>query len=171
MLRAQWSIYTNSCNCRQRPKERKELKRSSQKVRGRGWCNYHRHACSSRTFQVFDHWFFWAIKRWLHRRHPNKGRHWLRKKYYRTHRGNQWSFYASQKRSNGTIVYKDLFKAGWIRIIRHVKIRAEANPYEPAWKGYFINRRAMLCRLRRTDPGSLNEEYGWSNDMDRLQRA
>lgn len=138
----------------------------------RGWCNYHRHACASRTFQVFDHWLFWTIKNWLHRRHPNKGRHWLRRKYYRYHHGNQWSFYATKKQSDGTTLYMDLLKAGWTRIVRHVKIRAEANPYNPAWNGYFTNRQAPNNRFGRAKGSrSLFEEYGLPKDMGSLQRA
>lgn len=46
----------------------------------RGWCNYHRHAVSSRIFSKFDSWLHFEIRRWLHRRHPNKGRRWIKKK-------------------------------------------------------------------------------------------
>lgn len=115
----------------------------------RGWTNYHRHSCSSQIFQRFDSWLFWRIKKWIHKRHPNKGRKWLMKKYYRFHRGNVWSFYSSRKQLDGTIKYIDLYKAGWTRIVRHVKIRAKANPYDSEFAEYFDNRRLPEFRRRR----------------------
>lgn len=107
----------------------------------RGWCNYHRHACSSSMFSKFDSWLFFEIRRWLHRRHPNKGRQWIRKKYYRSYRNIRWSFFAAKKRPDGSMEYRDLLKAAWTHIVRHVKVRGEANPYDPSWEEYFINRK------------------------------
>ncbi|MBN1471580.1 MAG: hypothetical protein JW925_07355 [Syntrophaceae bacterium] len=107
----------------------------------RGWCNYHRHACSSRIFKVIDSWLFREIKRWLHRRHPNKGRRWIMKRYYRNHDGIRWSFHAVRPGENGRKEYVDLLIAGRTRIVRHVKIQAAANPYDPGWYVYFAERR------------------------------
>ena len=36
-----------------------------------------------------------------------------------------------------------LFRAMTIPITRHVKIRAQANPYDTQWKAYFERRHAM----------------------------
>lgn len=129
----------------------------------RGWCNYHRHSCASQIFYWFDGWLFWTLKRWLHRRHPNKGRRWLQKIYYRYCRGMKWSFHASRKQKDGKIIYIDLLKAGWTKIVRHIKVRANANPFDPEWSGYFDKRRWPQYRLRRA-VGSIIPigEYGWS---------
>jgi RNA-directed DNA polymerase len=35
----------------------------------RGWCNYFKHGVSSRTFGYLDHFSFWRIVSWLHKRH------------------------------------------------------------------------------------------------------
>jgi RNA-directed DNA polymerase len=107
----------------------------------KGWAQFHRHACSSRTFRSIDERFFWEIKRWLHYRHPDKGLRWMRRKYYRRHRGVSWSFFARRKGSDGRYEYRDLTKASWIPISRHVKIRAEANPYDPEYGEYFSRRK------------------------------
>jgi RNA-directed DNA polymerase len=124
----------------------------------RGWCNYHRHACSSRTFNKFDSWLFFEIKRWLHRRHPNKGRQWLRKKYYRSYRNIQWSFYAVKMCADGRKEYRDLLKAGWTHIVRHIKVRREANPYDPSFIDYFISRKQK--RMYINQDGRFVEETG-----------
>jgi hypothetical protein len=46
-----------------------------------------------------------------------------------------------------------------IRIIRHVKIRAEANPYDPGWTDYFANRKQL--KRNGYQDSCLIEELGW----------
>lgn len=123
-----------------------------------GWCNYHRHSCSSRIFNKFDSWLFWALRRWIHRMHPNKGRRWLKKKYFRYSNNCQWTFFASRKDANGLTEYRDLMKARRVSIIRHVKIRAEANPYDPVWNDYFTKRKKI--RKSKDQDGRFVEETG-----------
>jgi RNA-directed DNA polymerase len=135
----------------------------------RGWANYHRHACSSRIFEVFDSWLFWEIKRWLHRRHPNKGRRWIMKRYYRKRGNDRWVFHAARRNDDGNVVKMDLIRAGRTRIVRHIKIKAAANPYDPGWNDYFMERR--LTRRHRNQDGRFVEEYGWPKDNGRLKSA
>jgi len=107
-------------------------------------------------------WLHFEIRRWLHRRHPNKGRMWIKKKYFRPHQTIRWSFFAVKKRSDGTKEYRDLIKAGWTHIVRHVKIQTDTNPYDPAWKEYFLNRKNK--KLYSNKDGRFVEESGWQND-------
>ena len=46
-------------------------------------------------------------------------------------------FAVREKGINGTSTWKRLVEISDIPIRRHVKIRAEANPYDPKWEGYF----------------------------------
>ena len=48
----------------------------------RGWANYHRHVVSSETFSYVDHRIWQMLWRWARRRHSNKPRHWVAKKYF-----------------------------------------------------------------------------------------
>ncbi|OGJ93488.1 MAG: hypothetical protein A2248_08930 [Candidatus Raymondbacteria bacterium RIFOXYA2_FULL_49_16] len=68
--------------------------------------------------------------------------------------------------ADGKKVILDLQQARWIRIIRHVKIRPEANPYDPAWTNYFAGRKMnkRFCNLDRR----FVEEFGLSLDRGRL---
>jgi RNA-directed DNA polymerase len=143
------------------------IRRLNQTIQG--WCNYHRHSCSSQAFNTFDTWLFWTIKRWLHRRHPNKGRHWLMKKYYRYVRNNRWTFFAAKKDINGKYQYRDLIKASRIHIIRHVKVRAEANPFDPEWFDYFKERKGK--KQSKNQDGRFVEEYGWLHEESCLKSA
>jgi RNA-directed DNA polymerase len=132
----------------------------------RGYCNYHRSACASNTFARLDNWMYGAIRQWLHGRHPNKGRRWIHRKYYRSRNGYRWVFHAKRTDADGKKVILDLQQARWIRIIRHVKIRPEANPYDPAWINYFADRKMnkRFCNLDRR----FVEEFGLPYDRGRL---
>ena len=53
----------------------------------RGWANYHRHGASKVTFMKADAAIFKALCYWAKRRHPNKSRSWVIRRYFRTRRG------------------------------------------------------------------------------------
>ncbi len=114
----------------------------------RGWANYHRHVVAKKTFAYVDHQVFWALRRWINRRHPNKSAQWKRKRYFRRRDGRNWVFFASTRDPQGDSVPLDLFQAARIPITRHVKIRADATPYDPAFTDYFAQR----ARSRRISP-------------------
>ena len=105
-----------------------------------GWANYHRTMMASRTFAVMDHRIFWALWRWAKRRHPNKGARWVRRRYFRTSGKRQWVFTDGAS----TLMWLASFTKR-----RHIKIRSDANPYDPADEGYFdtVLQRRMLATL------------------------
>ena len=101
----------------------------------RGWTHYHRHVVSKDTFAKIDHTVFQAIWRWANRRHPNKGKRWVKRKYFKAINGRDWVFY-------GSLDGKELrlFCATSVPIRRHIKIKGQANPYDPEWEIYFEER-------------------------------
>jgi RNA-directed DNA polymerase len=103
----------------------------------RGWAQYHRHVASKDTFASIDHAIFQAIWRWAKRRHPNKGKRWVKQKYFKTLGNRDWVFY-------GLLDGKErhLFFATSMPINRHTKIKGQANPYDPQWEIYFEERLA-----------------------------
>ncbi|MFZ4874848.1 group II intron maturase-specific domain-containing protein [Janthinobacterium sp. Mn2066] len=58
----------------------------------RGWANYHRSQNSTRTFAKCGHQIWQALWRWACRRHPNKGKKWIKKRYFRCVKGRDWYF-------------------------------------------------------------------------------
>lgn len=108
----------------------------------RGWANYHRWVCSSAAFAWVDSCIYRQLWRWARRRHGNKGKRWTRKRYFRETAATLWQFFETVKGKGGQRKIVDLFRAGSVKIIRHVKIRGTANPYDPALKGYFRERAA-----------------------------
>jgi len=104
----------------------------------RGWVQYHRHVVSKAVFSAIDHFIFKILWRWARRRHPNKSAHWVKDKYFRSHKGRNWIFFGEGDRSSKWEAW--LYTAARTSIRRHIKIRGEANPYDPAWEVYFEKR-------------------------------
>ncbi|MFM0229645.1 HAMP domain-containing protein [Paraburkholderia sediminicola] len=61
----------------------------------------------------------------------------VKHKYFHVEGHRTWAFTARTK-DRGVI---RLFRATMIPIVRHVKIRGQANPFDPAWSPYFARRR------------------------------
>ena len=106
----------------------------------RGWANYHRHVNSKQTFTRIDHVIFQRLWRWACRRHPNKGRHWIYRRYFQTIGDNTWVFSGEVPSSDGTPRSVHLYQISKTPIRRHIKVLEKANPYDPAWEFYFEER-------------------------------
>jgi RNA-directed DNA polymerase len=111
----------------------------------RGWGNYYRHVVSKQTFSYVDHKIFEMIFQWAKRRHPNKSITWIRNKYFHTNTS-RWEFKGQTKRASGDIVYHKRVFMDAIPIRRHIKIKCDANPYDPAYAQYFAKRKIELRR-------------------------
>ncbi|MGG5964660.1 group II intron reverse transcriptase/maturase [Salmonella enterica] len=107
-----------------------------------GWANYHRHVVSSKIFHDIDHEIWQLLWQWAKRRHPKKGKHWIKAKYFKSSGTRKWIFAAEAhgRLSDGSPRWLKLRDAGKTSIRRHIKIRANANPFDPAWESYFENR-------------------------------
>ena len=116
----------------------------------RGWVNYHRHVASAATFKAIDHAIYGIVWRWAKRRHPDKGHRWIKSHYFRSVGLRNWVFFGRVSRGDGTTHEIWLQKATKTPIKRHVKIRANANPYDPADELYFEERLGvkMMATLR-----------------------
>jgi RNA-directed DNA polymerase len=106
----------------------------------RGWAMYHRHVVSKNVFHDVDHAIFQALWAWARRRHRNKPRRWIKAKYFCQVGLNHWVFTGMLKEEDGQMRAVRLLAASSIRIQRHTKIRAEANPHDPTWEPYFEKR-------------------------------
>jgi RNA-directed DNA polymerase len=106
----------------------------------RGWANYHRHVESLDTFTDVDHAIFETLWRWARRRHPNKGKKWIKEKYFLPIEGRKWVFTGRVRGKDGDIRTIQLLRAVDTPIVRHTKIQSAANPYDPEWETYFEQR-------------------------------
>jgi RNA-directed DNA polymerase len=116
----------------------------------RGWANYYRGSVASVAFKYVDQKVFDEMWRMLKRRHTNKPKSWLINKYYQITKGNTWTFRAKYRNKSKEQKTAHLLKCSSITIRRHIKIRAEANPYDPDYKDYFIKRNRRLDKIDHT---------------------
>jgi RNA-directed DNA polymerase len=105
----------------------------------RGWGNYHRHVVASEAFSSVDKYVYDQLWRMLRRRHPRKSKRWLIKKYWSTP-GQKWVFSTLAKLQKGVRRYQVVVLSA-LGIKRHIKVKADANPYLPEYGLYFFRRR------------------------------
>jgi RNA-directed DNA polymerase len=118
----------------------------------RGWANYHRSVNARETFERVDTEIWRILWQWAKRRHPGKGAVWIKEKYFKTKGNRHWIFAAvdsETKYANGKPLELSLRRASDIPIRRHIKIRGEANPFDPQFVTYFEER--STSKWRHTD--------------------
>lgn len=116
-----------------------------------GWVMYHRHIVATRTFRKVDHVLWHCLWRWARRRHQNKNANWVLHRYWHPVDGRSWRFAAdtNARTLEGNPDWLKLVCANKTIIRRHLKIRAEANPYDRTWRAYFEDRRSATGHSRR----------------------
>lgn len=102
----------------------------------RGWAYYHRHIVAKETFNYVDYRVWKILWQWCRRRHGNRQKRWIKAKYFKSYGTRNWTF--SGMKLNGEVV--KLIYTMDVAIKRHIKIKAEANPYDPVFEEYFEKR-------------------------------
>lgn len=105
----------------------------------RGWANYYRHCVANQTFNYVHSRLFQTLWRWAVRLHPTKGKQWIALKYFINRKG-QWQFHGWQKIANMDCQF-NLVQIAQTPIIRHVKIRSAATPFDPQFQKYLAKRK------------------------------
>lgn len=105
----------------------------------RGWANYYRAANSARTFSRVDHYVYLKLWRWAKRRHPQKSRRWIARKYWGIDQNRGWKF-ASAREGVWLQRHRDM------HVQRHVKVRGQRSPYDGDW-AYWATRLAKHPEL------------------------
>ncbi len=92
----------------------------------RGWTAYYSAGNSSQTFCRHNFLTFQKLWRWAQRRHPNKSKGWILRKYWKRQGRQRWCFTTGQ--TNLALPLHSMTK-----IQRHVKVRGEKSPYDGDW--------------------------------------
>nr|WP_232229450.1 group II intron reverse transcriptase/maturase [Crinalium epipsammum] len=92
----------------------------------RGWANYYRAVVSKETYAELSTKVYQKLKSWAKRRHSNKSGKWVTEKYWQTIGGDNWVFATRQEGENPL----RLLKHSATEIVRHVKVKGEASPYD-----------------------------------------
>ena len=112
----------------------------------RGWANYHRYVCSARAFWTADRIIHYQLLRWARRTHPKKSYGWLRRKYFSL--GDTFGFATRIRAKTGESQILRLYSIARTVLEWHIKVRGEANPYDPVYTEYFERRRCFAWRTR-----------------------
>lgn len=102
-----------------------------------GWANHNKYAVSKQIFSKVDHLIFQKIWAWAKRRHPEKSITWIRKKYYKKIGNRNWILFSQHSKKDTKDEIITLKNAADTKIVRYVKIKAEANPYDTKFSEYF----------------------------------
>ena len=116
----------------------------------RGWSNYYATVAAKRTFVRMDTGLFANLRRWAHRRHPDKSAWWISEKYWHPREG-QWTF----KTTDGI----KLWRHSDTPIRRHTKVTGTRSPYDGDWV-YWATRLGRHPEIPRTWATLLKRQSG-----------
>ncbi len=91
----------------------------------RGWENYFRTGVSKEVYSKMDNYLWEILWNWAKRRHPNKSKHWIAKKYWSVDQDRKWQFRCQTK--EGKVM---LYRHVSVEIVRHIKVKGPASPYD-----------------------------------------
>ena len=106
----------------------------------RGWCNYHRYIQSSRAFGYVGTFIFHSLWRWSKQRYPKKNAQWIYDKHFRDSKRN-WGFSCCYKDEKGNRKHRELISPYSVKLVRYIKIRGGATPFDPEYTDYFKKRK------------------------------
>lgn len=92
----------------------------------RGWANYHSKVVSKKTFNKMDDLLWKRVWQWSTRRHSNKGRKWIKERYFKTIGKRNWIF-ATTKEGK---IHKTLVTHAETPIKRHVMVKGGKSYYD-----------------------------------------
>jgi RNA-directed DNA polymerase len=90
----------------------------------RGWTRYYRTAAAKRSFAQQDFHTYQLLRRWAHRRHPQKSRLWIARHYWRPDQG-PWTFSTAEGHK--------LPRHTATPIERHIKVQGSRSPFDGDW--------------------------------------
>lgn len=118
----------------------------------RGWANYYRTVQATRSFAKCDNQLWAQLWRWSVRRHPNKGRKWVKRKYWQKDGNKNWAFNTSDGK------YK-IRTHKMTEIQRHIKVQGTRSPYDGDFR-YWSQRLSNHPMLRSGLPYLLKKQKG-----------
>ncbi|WP_395668792.1 group II intron maturase-specific domain-containing protein, partial [Rhodoferax sp.] len=102
-----------------------------------GWAQYHRGTVAKQTFSKVDHQIYWRLMRWGLRRHPRKTSGWVYEHYWKQC-GSRRQFAGLRDDPFGSDerIPLPLYCLADMKIVRHVKVKGDYNPFHPDWEAY-----------------------------------
>jgi RNA-directed DNA polymerase len=90
-----------------------------------GWTLYYRRVVSKKRFTVCDYLLTRMLWQKMTRKHPKKSAKWVKERYWRTLKGNTWTFATSEDATRHTLRWHAATP-----IQRHTKVKGRASPFD-----------------------------------------
>ncbi|RMG53552.1 MAG: group II intron reverse transcriptase/maturase [Gammaproteobacteria bacterium] len=110
----------------------------------RGFANYYQGAVSKEIFGYIKTRVWQYLWNWCKRRHLKRRLKWVKDKYFRRIRGMDWTFCCDVKNRKGRNKPLCLYNIHRTPIIRHIKVKGTASPFDGKLTEYWEKRRTQL---------------------------
>jgi RNA-directed DNA polymerase len=105
-----------------------------------GFCNYFRWSNAHRMFGWLSTALWTLLWRWARRKHPTRGRRWLRNRYWAIKNGSKWVF------SWEGVDLVSPYRLG-VKWWKYPILRIDTSPYDISATEYWKNRRRLIKAL------------------------
>jgi RNA-directed DNA polymerase len=105
----------------------------------RGWANSHRHIICGETCAQLDSFVWRRLYRWAKLRHPHNTGRWIAQRYFPHQPGDAW------RCTEPTTGQQIIRIQEAVKPQRHMKVKSNANPFDPHWEAYFQYRDRQLA--------------------------
>ena len=113
-----------------------------------------RRICAKQVYEWVDYQLWCCMWQWAKRRHPNKGKKWIKGRYFHSIGSRNWVFAVRDrpKVKNPEKQYLQLYSTASTKIQRHVKVRASLNPFDTNWRVYLETRKKLGYNTGEASP-------------------
>ena len=118
----------------------------------RGWAQYHCKCCAKKTFSWVDYQIWKCLWQWAKRRHPNKGKKWIKGKYFHSIGNKNWVFSTIENPKTNSKCQLELYLVASTKILRHVKVKSDLNPFDTNWWEYLDTRKNFTYAIEDEYP-------------------
>ena len=105
----------------------------------RGWANYYRYSSAKETFNYIDYRIWKMLWQWCLRRHKDKGKQWIRHRYFMNLGKRKWIF---GERKENVLLFCRSFRAG----VKYIPVKGYSSPYDASLHEYWSNRYSKSWR-------------------------
>ena len=99
----------------------------------RGWANYYCYSSAKETFNYIDYRIWKMLWQWCLRRHKDKGKRWIRRRYFMNLGNRRWIF---GERKENVLLFCRSFRAG----VKYTPVKGYNSPYDASLHKYWSNR-------------------------------
>ena len=99
----------------------------------RGWANYYCYSSAKETFNYVDYRIWKMLWQWCLRRHKDKGKQWIRHRYFMNFDNRRWIF---GERKENVLLFCRSFRAG----VKYTPVKGYNSPYDASLHEYWGNR-------------------------------